>query len=284
MPKKISITLLFTVVVAIVALFAATEVIAGAIDLPTETECGGYTIYVDEGNTLFMQEPYVFTDTVETAQGDQYPCKLWTFEINCEPSDLERVKKLTFFLPSSPDDTIQVVGMPDGTEYADFCLGGPCDWGEGICNGKVLTVPTSWIVDTKRAWFGTIRGTDGLVSAGVYWKYRWWGNVCDCDTGIKGPGYLAGKFALEPEPEVLTFTKTIEGKTCKLQVQLAPEFEITVVEGECYEDLSAYDITELTLGLGKAIDLQDGWFVWGASPARYCYYNRAIRKYSCVTY
>jgi len=159
-------------------------------------------------------------------------------------------------------------------------------------------------MSNKRAVIATSSGVSGVVGLNVKGKLL----PHDCIAkegrlvvgGIAGPGYES----VDPVSESIHFSRKADGKVCSMRVNLAPTFFIDELSGDCRLS-EIYDINTLSLetpppvdnGSGDAIssfaeqghkttaiDLPEGWFSYHGSPATYCYYNKARRKYQCVTY
>lgn len=172
MPKKISITMLFTVMAAIIALFAAADVMAQCTDTSPPQQCTAGT-----GGLQFTVYPYTDPDhpfpfpveAGETYDGVLFIEKgyVWRYTIEGPTSKLGHVMH---FIPYRCDDPIRVVAHPPNGAWFAPCVGDSnTGYGAGICDGIVVTL--QYQVETNkiaRGWFATNKELYGLNSLGVH--------------------------------------------------------------------------------------------------------------------
>ena len=268
MSKRISATLIFTMAVAVVALFAATQVMAQD-PVSCTTDSGGYTISIVPDQDGRWPIPY---------NGG------WLYRYGIT-GNLSKITHTAFGIPYiSASESIDVSGelihsyrQPgEGSAFSDF--------GVYIFTARVVDlslanpVPgtegqrTEFVANTSKV--GTIGGSI-ITAKGVH----------GCVDGVPGPV----PENLDPVPEVLKFTREADGYTCEITITLEPFFIEAHDpfdednDAKCRETQET-PIENLVVSGGTALELQEGWFAWHGSPAEYCYYNKKKRKYVCVTY
>jgi hypothetical protein len=131
MTKKIPIILLFTVVIAIVALFAATEV--RAEERPLQCLADPYTITP----ATDVDFPYFSPGPGECGTQD---CYVWTYIIT--GGDLAKINKVHFFIPSFPPNVIEGEYLEGSANHIPLRgVGGlSTDFGELNYAGIVISV------------------------------------------------------------------------------------------------------------------------------------------------
>jgi hypothetical protein len=263
--KRISTILLFTVAVAIVLLYAANQVMA--VDpISCNTSSGGYSI-------ITVPDPETGAWPIPHNGG-------WLYRYNIT-GNLSKITHTAFGIPYiSEAESIDVGGdliqsynpVGAGSSFStfgdyiftarivDLSLASPIPGTEGI--------RTEYVANTSKV--GQIGGVI-ITAKGIY----------GCAEGVPGPV----PESLDPEPQVLTFTRTADGHTCELIVTLHPFGVVANPPGECSVG-PVQDIEDLGIfsTVGTAVEMQDGWFSFTGSPTEYCYYNKKKRKYICVTY
>jgi hypothetical protein len=260
MSKRISKNTLIAVVIAIVGLFAATQVIAQVIGVP----CSNFNVVLDSVSAN--------TDGSHT----------YTYNIEGGSVSLNKLSKVEFGIaaPLEVKKTPKVEPHPPGEGGI-----GSFKYAANLPLVKVVTVtpqPGTGIIPVSFDVFAT-SGKIGLI--GIHTDAGNKQETCVADGPVP--------FGLDPEPQEFIYIREAEGVTCKMAVQLEPFFAITATyigdspqpAGAC-EVSEVFDISELGINSNSntAIELQEGWFAFTGSPAEYCYYNKKKRKYICVTY
>jgi len=128
MSKKISVGLLFSVVIAICVVFTTT----GAMAQTRPLECTS-----TDGKLKLTPSPEwdfpTFDDGSMGLCGDR-PGKFYGFRASSSnPKFLAKINKIYFYIPSDPLNPIDVY------DAANPCAGGTSGWGSGVCNGVVVT-------------------------------------------------------------------------------------------------------------------------------------------------
>jgi hypothetical protein len=263
MRDKISITLLFIVVVAVVMLFGATQVMAQ--ERPQECNAGAYTLRV----ATDVPFPNLVNGSYE-----------WNYDIICQNErECSKINKLVGWLPSSPPFIINVSGVSSVHVRGS---GDPStNVGEVITNGFAFTIADlSGQFDTRRMTFVTDVGSTGLLSIGFNTGSNKLTSCLSAESdgqgplgGIIGPGFDA--ILPERSTSVQTFTITEGDVTCIVEIDEGPPLIITLVDddgGACTADTELLE--EMTLNGEDILSLPlNVWIKTHASPGtfRYCY-------------
>jgi hypothetical protein len=198
MSQKLPLTLWFTLVIAIVALFLATQVMAQTRPLECTSTDGKLKLSPSPAASAFPQPD---DGTICGAPGN-----FWLFRATANnPKFLAKINKIYFYIPSSPPNIIEVyyASEPGG--------GGISGWGSGVYNGVVVTAQQYSGANDPYKEVGFCTSPDiasyGLISA-VFDTGT--GGELGCEAidaagtiigGIIGPGFDVGEVVLGPDAE-----------------------------------------------------------------------------------
>lgn len=193
MTKKIPIILLFTLVIAVFALFAATEV--RAEERPLQCLADPYTITP----ATDVDFPYFSPGPGKCGTQD---CYVWTYIIT--GGDLAKINKVHFFIPSFPPNVIEGENLEEWADHIALRgVGGvSTDFGELNYAGIVVSVtPVSGASDTRVkiatksvSTYGMIvpvvsTGKKQLGCVALHADGSPWNDVQGPVGGIVGPGF-----------------------------------------------------------------------------------------------
>ena len=156
MLKKIPITLLFTLVVAVIALFAATEVMAQDCDPVDICSAGPYTIEAVRG----LNGEFPVKETIEYPPGSGTLIDVQRYEYQYTAGDTSKIDHVHFGIVHDCKHPVGIYLFP-GQEYEEPCAGADSDkWLEYDCTARVLTIN----LQGNKAWFYSDTATTGPMS------------------------------------------------------------------------------------------------------------------------
>ncbi len=283
MPRKIPISLLCAMLIAIVALFAVTEV--GAVGDCYGTYGNGICDEGEADNECIESSKQVIEICPPAGEEKVFPTRI----VDPNFGELVRFEYIVTNLSTKKGDSIQHVLMawpvctpllavmqryPDSINVLNPGDGHNATlWEVGHYQSVLVVTPfnTNPGGDQDRWWFEMPPVLVGEISMALNMN-----GLVTFDGPIVGPTCPD----VPPQGQVFTFTQNFRGHVCEIEVQLVPELRMSVLSGDC-EVGPVIPITEFPAGDDTFLQfLQPGWMEVGSSPGKWCYSDGS--KIVCV--